>query len=302
MLILTKSQIIIFLFAFCPLFIFLLSLKVWKKIKLKKSKAPFTDNFLRSPGESLFHQIQDLNERISNSIIEFVLIPIVIGTGCFVLISTDPNVFNQSITAIIICVLVIFLIYYIWKILHLIEMRRQKRLGYEGEVASGQELNQLMLDGYNVFHDFPAVRFNIDHIVVGPDAVYAVETKTRSKLRARDIRDNYKVISDGKTVRFPDYTASEFIDQAERQAKWLQGWLTKAVGDPVKVKPIVLLPGWYVERSTPDGVPVFNPKEVRQFLVKKENTLSQSLHTRIVHQLDQRCRDIEPKAVQMDRQ
>ena len=101
---------------------------------------------------------------------------------------------------------------------------------------------------------------------------------------------------------FPSYTGSEFLDQAERQAKWLQGWLIKAVGDPVTVKPIVLLPGWYVERKKPDGVPALNPKMVRQFLAQKQNIISQSLRTRIVHQLDQKCRDIEPKTVQMNNQ
>jgi hypothetical protein len=296
---LLKNQILILLISLCPSFTFISILMIWKKYQLNKSKAPFTDNFLRSPGESLFNQIQDLNEKISNSLIEVVFVPILIAVA---LISSTSSMFNKTYTAILISVLVIFLIYYIWKMLKLIGKRQQLRLGYDGEVASGQELNQLMLDGFHVYHDFRADKFNIDHIVVGPDAVYAVETKTRSKTRAKSNENNYKVISDGRTLQFPSYTGSEFLDQAERQAKWLQGWLIKAVGDPVTVKPIVLLPGWYVERKKPDGVPALNPKMVRQFLAQKQNIISQSLRTRIVHQLDQKCRDIEPKTVQMNNQ
>jgi hypothetical protein len=296
---LLKNQILILLISLCPSFTFISILMIWKKYQLNKSKAPFTDNFLRSPGESLFNQIQDLNEKISNSLIEVVFVPILIAVA---LISSTSSMFNKTYTAILISVLVIFLIYYIWKILKLIGKRQQLRLGYDGEVASGQELNQLMLDGFHVYHDFRADKFNIDHIVVGPDAVYAVETKTRSKPRAKSNENNFKVISDGRTLQFPSYTGSEFLDQAERQAKWLQGWLIKAVGDPVTVKPIVLLPGWYVERKKPDGVPALNPKMVRQFLAQKQNIISQSLRTRIVHQLDQKCRDIEPKTVQMNNQ
>jgi hypothetical protein len=290
---LLKNQILILLISLCPSFILISILMIWKKYQLNKSKAPFTDNFLRSPGESLFNQIQDLNEKISNSLIEVVFVPILIAVA--LLISSTSSMFNKTYTIILFSVFVIFLIYYIWKILNLIGKRRQLRLGYDGEVASGQELNQLMLDGYNVYHDFQAEKFNIDHIVVGPDAVYAIETKTRSKPRAKGNRTNYKVISDGRILQFPSYTGSEFLDQAERQARWLQGWLIKAVGDPVTVKPIVLLPGWYVERKKPDGVPALNPKLVRQFLAQKQNIISQSLRTRIAHQLDQKCRDIEPK-------
>jgi hypothetical protein len=288
----------ILILAFCPSLIFLIILTIWRKRQMKKGKPPFTDNFLRSPGESLFSQIQDLSERILMSILELILIPVLIA----VLFITAMSGSNKILIVIAIAVYVGFLIYYITKILKLIKERRLLRLGYDGEVAAGQELNQLMLDGYNVYHDFPADKFNIDHIIVGSDAVYAVETKARSKPMHRSHRDNYKVISDGKTLQFHDYSSSESINQAERQAKWLQKWLSSAVGEHVTVKPILLFPGWNVERSKPDGVPVFNPKVVRQYLSNKEKTLSQSLRTRIVHQLDQKCRDIEPKTVQIENQ
>jgi hypothetical protein len=294
--------ILILLISFCPSLLFVFVLTLWKKYQAKKNKAPFTDNFLRSPGESLFSQIQDLNEKINNSLMAFVFIPVVIGVGTSIMITTAHSMFNKTNVIIAICALIVFLVYYILKMLRLINQRRLLRLGYEGELASGQELNQLMLDGYHVYHDLQANKFNIDHIVIGPDAVYAVETKARSKPRGRNNRTNYKVISDGKKLQFPDYSSIDFIDQADRQAKWLQKWLGNAVGEAVQVKPLVLLPGWYVERSSPDGVPVLNPKVVRQFLAQKEKSMPQSLRTRINHQLEQKCRDIEPKTVQIDRQ
>ena len=49
----------------------------------------------------------------------------------------------------------------------LLHERRAVRLGYEGELAVGQELEQFRHDGYYVYHDFPADTFSIDHIVVG---------------------------------------------------------------------------------------------------------------------------------------
>jgi hypothetical protein len=298
---LLSKQIIILLISLCPSLLFVLVLTIWKKYQAKKNNAPFTDNFLRSPGESLFSQIQDLNEKINDSLMEFVFIPVVIGVGTSAMIPAAPSMFNKTVVIAAICAFIIFLIIYIFKMLRLIKQRRLLRLGYDGEVSAGQELNQLMLDGYNVYHDFQANKFNIDHVVVGPDAVYAIETKTRSKPRVRNNRSNHKVISDGKTLQFPDYSLSDFINQADRQAKWLQKWLSSAVAEAVQVKPIVLLPGWFIERSRPDGVPVFNPKQVRQFLAQKEKLMPQSLRTRIIHQLEQKCRDIEPKTVQIDK-
>ena len=76
----------------------------------------------------------------------------------------------------------------LWKVINL---RRRIRLGFEGERHVGEALNQLMLVGYRVFHDFlitdkPRSIRNIDHIVIGPNGVFAVETKTRRKVKGEN--------------------------------------------------------------------------------------------------------------------
>ena len=87
---------------------------------------------------------------------------------------------------------------------------------------------------------------------------------------------------------------TEPIDQAKAQANWLSKWLSSAVGDPVKVSPMVTLPGWFVERKSPNGIPVLNPKLVKFFLdSKREEALSDSMIKRICHQLEEKCRDVD---------
>ncbi len=54
-------------------------------------------------------------------------------------------------------------------------------LGPDCEMAVGQELNNPMCAGYRVYNDVPAEGLNIDHVVVGRNGVFAVETKGRSK-------------------------------------------------------------------------------------------------------------------------
>ena len=73
------------------------------------------------------------------------------------------------------------IVYSLYRLTGLLRQRRIVRLGYDGEVTVGQELNQLLRDGYCVYHDIPADKFNIDHIVVGKKGVFAIETKARSK-------------------------------------------------------------------------------------------------------------------------
>jgi hypothetical protein len=52
--------------------------------------------------------------------------------------------------------------------------------GAEGEEAVGGILDRLTADGWHVIHDVTFGRGNIDHVVVGPGGVFAVETKSHA--------------------------------------------------------------------------------------------------------------------------
>lgn len=182
----------------------------------------------------------------------------------------------------------------LYKVFTLEHRRVNLRLGYEGEMAVAQELNQLMRQGVILFHDVPGAGFNIDHVLVGPNGVYAIETKARMKPKRDKGKDDAKVVFDGKSLAFPTWKETEPVEQAAYQAKWLSKWLSSAVGETVDARPALALPGWFVERTGRSDVAVFNPKTAG-FLAKGwlKEPLSTAQVQRIEHQLDQRCRDVE---------
>ena len=74
-------------------------------------------------------------------------------------------------------------------------------------------------------------------------------------------------------------------------------WPTSAVGEPISAKPVLLLPGWFIERKSPSDVAIINGTNPRQYFLKAQGVgLSEQLVKQIVHQLDSRCRDVEPRA------
>ena len=279
---------------FLVLFIMTLNIKYHQS---KRRRSPFTDNFLRSPGESLNNKIQEVSEEGILNLVYVMFIPM------FVLIFVNMLRSVQSTYRwLLFAFVLIFIIYYMAKLLRLLHTRRKLLLGYEGELAVGQELNQLMLNGIRVYHDFVTDKFNIDHIIVGSSGVYAIETKTRSKPVSKNGKVNSKVICDGKSLQFLNYIDTNSLDQADRQAKWLSSWLEKAVGNSVRVQPVVALPGWFVERVSPAGIPALNPKMFSSFLKgQKKDVLSENMIQRISHQLEQKCRDIAPKSSRLEK-
>lgn len=69
--------------------------------------------------------------------------------------------------------------------------------GARGEFRVGEELDKLYKEGFHIFHDWNSGRGNVDHFVVGPQGVFAVETKAwEGEITCRD----GKLLRDGNPV------------------------------------------------------------------------------------------------------
>ena len=291
--IITNIPIILLISIFSLAWVFLFVFR--KYYRNKNLRLPFTQLLLRSPGQSLLKKIDFLNEDITSYVVYLFITPIFAYATYISHLYFNkkaPSLHGLVLLGAFLLVLIVFSLY---KLTGLLSQRRMMRLGYDGEVAVGQELNQLLRDGYRVYHDFFADKFNIDHIVVGKKGVFAVETKARSKPNSEQRQKDAAVEYNGKTLNFPKWKDTETIVQAERQASWLSKWLGSAIGEPVTVRAVVALPGWYVNRTSSDGIPVVNPKQFTLLFKQiKPRDLSEEMIKRIVHQLEQKCRDAEP--------
>ncbi|MBN1930720.1 MAG: NERD domain-containing protein [Desulfobacterales bacterium] len=285
--------ILLMLISLLTAFIIITAIK--KYHRFKKHRSPFIDNFLRGPGQSLIDELAEINMDIFGYAAGLMVIPIFLYAGFISNLYIGNRPLSLSSARSFIIIGVIFTGYISFKLVQLLNRRRKIRLGYEGEVAVGQELNQMMRYGYYVYHDFVADQFNIDHIVLGPAGVFAVETKARTKPTSDNRKADATVIYDGKCLQFSNWKDVKTLDQAERQAKWLGQWLSSATGEQTQVKPVVALPGWYINRTSKNGIPVVNPKVFESYFKSiKEKRLDESRIIRIAHQIDQRCRNIIP--------
>lgn len=261
-----------------------------------KRRSPLTQMLLRAPGESLRKELDDASDELMLNMLMLPIAPLLVYS-----LHISQSYFlgvKESFLRISIAVLfgISAIAYFLFAILKQLKRANKLRLGYDGEVAIAQELNLLMRDGAYVFHDVPADGFNIDHVIVWPKGVYAVETKCRMKPNRDRGKEDAQVIFDGQRLRFPGWSETEPLNQAARQAKWLAQWLSSAVGENVGVKPVLALPGWYVEKNGKSDVVIINGRNAADFFSKFFHfTLNDEMVGRIKHQLEQRCRDVEPK-------
>jgi hypothetical protein len=286
--------------SFLPLFFIFTGLAIlylavhWMRWRVSRrgKRPPFTKNMLRSPGESLQRQVDEINLDLFGQLLMVMFLPAIVG-GMTVVPFREASWGTVALLTVVAIGSALFLAV---KAKRSFDRRNLLMLAAEGERAVGEELNQLMLQGYRVYHDFPADHFNIDHVVIGSRGVFAMETKTRSKAPRGSGPGAAKVTFDGNSLRFPGHQEAAAIEQAERQASWLAKWLAQAVGEPFSVTPVVILPGWYVElTAAPRSVFVLGSGSIQKhFPTLGRTRLSVQQVQRIAYQVEQRCRTVEP--------
>lgn len=147
-------------------------------------------------------------------------------------------------------------------------LQRKCRQGIRAEQAVAQELSASLAGDNRIIHDIQCGDFNIDHVVITPAGVFAVETKSRLKPPVGNGAP--KVKYDGKMLDFGSWKESKPVEQAERQARWLANYLRKETGESFAVTAVLALPGWWIDRTariTPTMVQVINPKNSRWLLL-----------------------------------
>nr|WP_320116184.1 nuclease-related domain-containing protein [uncultured Desulfuromonas sp.] len=259
----------------------------------RRRKSPLGEKLLRGPGESLRKEISKNTDKTIDLFFRLflVFIPPVILFIFFAYIHDKLiPVWELGLVFVLYVVLIFFGTRQLYRLL---KKHFNLSLGLDAEQAVGQELNQLMLSGCHVYHDFQAEKFNIDHVVAGACGIFAVETKGRTKPKDKEGKADHNVLFDGQKLHFPGWIETAPLEQAKRQAEWLSKWLTNATGTPIKVQGVLVLPGWYVTRKGTGSVWVMSGKEVYS-LKNGRQVCSQQMIQQVSHQLEQRCRDVGP--------
>lgn len=104
--------------------------------------------------------------------------------------------------------------------------------GARGEARVGAELERLQERGFHVFHDWDSGRGNVDHFLVGPHGIFAVETKAWS---GKITCEGENLAKDGWALRGKD----DPLGQARGNAWKIHGLVEGASGVKAWVVPVL---------------------------------------------------------------
>lgn len=248
-----------------PLLI-VVSIVMWRKRLLDQDtrRDPLTTELLRLPGDSLQTRMEDLGEQHQDQVLKVFTLGLLLALLVAIRRIGDTPAPWQWTDGILLLAGIIWASLIGWKITKTMPLRRRLRQALRAEQATAQEMADALIGDNRLIHDVQAGEFNIDHVVITPGGVFAVETKSR--LKPPSGSDRGKVKYDGKSLDFGTWKETKPLEQAARQALWLAKYLKKSTGRSYAVTPVLALPGWYVETATrmdDDMVRVINPKNTR---------------------------------------
>jgi len=268
----------------------------------RRKKLPVEEKLLRSPGEWLLGKMEQMEERLFFYYLLALGLPAgllsLLLTGCQYLPAhwlLPGYIFSfGAFFAVLIVVLN--------GLARKMEEYRNYRLGYLGERLVAEHLDALREYGCRIFHDVPRVEgtyhSNIDHVVVAPFGIYAIETKTfrKNDRRASPDAPPNVVRFDGEKLTLPDWSGTGPIRRARHQAAWLEKALHSQLDFSVRVMPIITFPFWSVDGGVQSSgkLQVCNPGQLRGLIpANRIQEFSVPEFNAVVRELDLLCRDVE---------
>lgn len=150
------------------------------------------------------------------------------------------------------------------------------KVGRQGEIEVGQQLDKLKEKGFKIFHDIVSKDtdkvFNIDHVVVSQHGIFSIETKAYSMPAIGDT----KISFDGKSILVPEQQPDDKpVNQAYANAKWIRQRLEAVTGKRFAVMPVLVFLRWYVvETKKTKDIWVINPKMLALRILQRPRTIT----------------------------
>lgn len=197
-----------------------------------KKRSPLKDRPLRGAGQSV-------SEMIDDSITDAALLAAAPFLAIYIALnewwrSYRHDTFHPiafGIVAILTSAFCVWRFTKIWKRIKLL------KLGRDGERIVAEFLDPMRKTGFEILHDVVGGDFNVDHVLIGPQGVFVIETKTRSKSGGQEETVQF----DGTDIFIHGFTADPNpLIQAKANVRWIKELLKSSTSKDFPVIPVVL--------------------------------------------------------------
>lgn len=253
------------------------------QFKKKKHRPPVEGPLRRLPGQS----IRDERDKLLN---DHVLDYVMVGFGfCFLAVWEWLRrwLVLPFAAEVMTGAAVLMSGYCAFRIFRLRKEIRNLNQGEKGERRISELLTQLRRKRYVAFDDLLVGDSNVDHVLVGPGGVFALETKACSVFG-----DGCVGVDEHGVLRLSNKPAiGDPLGQAKRSARNVAKILQDRLRRESPVTPVLVFPGWSLKSAKAEtGVVVLNDGMITEFFESRPSVFSDDRITDICAHLDQTAR------------
>lgn len=251
---------------------------------------------LRLPGEGRWERLEQVRDQLQMELLDGLCVPLVVaGVPALIVMALPPGVARAILLALIGTGYVVSIGYRGWRIMGLMRELRGLKADLRAERLVADQLLTAAGGAFHVFHDAvlpgPQKQYHIDHLVVGPTGVYAIETKTHERKADAMTGGAERVAFNGTVLEWPTGQDAESPQEAATQAERVQTYLHERLGLAVPVQPVLALPGWQVDGTGQSAVAVVNPRQFPSLLFGRPVLDGRTIDA-VRRQFDTLCRNV----------
>jgi hypothetical protein len=236
-------------------FVFLLAAKSWHLVARSMNAHPnFPDAIMREAAQRFRDEFEALSRKQSTYL----------GAGLmFVFIFAVAHTFEahqlfEGYPAwqlyVVLATLFAAAAFALYRLLRTIQQWRQVRFLRDANIAVGHSLQRIAVGHGRVFHEITTAAGVVDHVLVGPGGIYAINVVAHRAMRRESVQ-----LTDGELQFVPDGTSIPITDIASKTTR-LQQDFSDLLKNSVRVRSVIAVPGWDADVQPGDGHLVVNER------------------------------------------
>jgi hypothetical protein len=224
--------------------VFLVAARSWQLFSSTFSThASFSDSIMSEAAQHLRDELSDLSRKQSTYMGAGLVFVVMYSVGAAF---NGPKLFEgypEWQLYALLTLLAAAAAFAAWHLLRTIFAWRQVRYMRDASIAIGHELQRVAASHGLTYHDVPTAFGMIDHVLIGPGGIYAVNVVAR-----RHARSGVATLKAG-SVEFSSAKKAMDIKAQATATQRLEKELSKQVGRPLRVRSVIATPGWNIERQ-----------------------------------------------------
>ncbi len=224
--------------------VFLLAARSWQVLSRSLSThSRFADSIMSEAAQRLRDELSELSRKQSTYLGAALVFVVMYTVGAAF---KSPNLFEgypEWQLYGLLAVLVAAAAFAAWRLLRTVLAWREVRYMRDASIAVGHQLQRLAASHGRTYHDVPTAFGMVDHVLIGPGGIYAVN------VIARRHRGSGMAHLKAGVLEFSGVKTAPDIATRVTATRRLEKELSKQAGRPVRVRSVIATPGWTIDRQ-----------------------------------------------------